>query len=103
MRLDERRVQDLQGIQRAIERRWLAQPQLPATLDELVLTAPPLAAADPVSGSAYEYRPVSGIQYELCASFAAASPGVSDGRPRDFWSHGAGRECFRLEARALQP
>ena len=104
LRLDERRVQDLQGIERAIERRWLAQPHLPATLDELARqTAPPLAAADPVTGSAYEYRAVSRTQYELCASFAAASPGLAEGQPRDFWSHAAGRECFRVEARALQP
>ncbi len=103
-RVDERRIQDLQSIQKAVELRWTGQRTLPATLAELVQqTMPPPAERDPVSGMPYEYRAVSDREYEVCASFAEASPGLRERQPRDFWSHGAGRGCFRLEARALQP
>jgi hypothetical protein len=103
--LDRRRIEQLQDIQRAIDQSATGlSSALPESLDALAAAAsPPPDLRDPVSGERYEYRALDGPRYELCAEFAQPSD-ERPGRPaRDFWSHGAGRQCFRLELRTLPP
>jgi hypothetical protein len=96
-RLDDRRVADLQFIQRAVNLHWTRTKRLPDTVDAATAdTYPVEPVRDPVSKSAYGYRALDGSSYELCATFdrAAGERGYSVGDP--FWSHGAGRQCFTL-------
>lgn len=125
-RLDERRVQDLQSIQWQVINFWQQKEKLPETLAE---TSSPLSGfmtpVDPEfeKGLVYEYRKISDMKFELCATFSAEMPqgwqeydgggGVmpmfSDGRDMavssmpypgvggDSWLHDAGRKCFERE------
>lgn len=101
-RLDQRRIEDLQRIVEAVELHYREGGRLPADL--ATAAARPgwdLALLDPVSGEAYEYRPLQGDRFELCAVFATDS-GVRDGAgwnaPLE-WRHGAGRHCFKRDVR----
>lgn len=107
-RLDQRRIQDLQRIAEAVELHHREHGRLPA--DIAAAAARPgwdLPLLDPVSGKAYEYRPLRGDRFELCAVFATDT-GRRDGTgwnaPLE-WQHGAGRQCFprRIPAGAAPP
>lgn len=90
---DRRRVENL----RAIAWELHARPGgLPQSLNELKADR-----TDPVTGAPYEYRPVGGTEYELCATFEAPQP--PEPRPAPYWRHGAGRECFRLDSTKSVP
>ena len=101
-RLDERRIEDLQRIVEAIELHHREHGRLPADLS--TAAARPgwdLALLDPVSGEAYDYRPLQGDRFELCAVFATdsgkrGSPGWN--APLE-WHHGTGRQCFKRDVR----
>ncbi len=94
-RLDERRVRDLVGITHALNQFWTSRGRLPASLNELVESpGTDVDTVDPVTGEPYRYEVVDGKTYDLCADFQRDSDGMDFGR---FWSHGAGRRCFRLE------
>jgi hypothetical protein len=97
-RLDERRVQDLVSISRAMNGYWTRNGRLPAVLGELLQSpATYVESRDPLTSQPYSYAVVGATMYELCADFqldlreerAYFSP---------FWSHPAGHHCFRLEA-----
>lgn len=75
---DNRRVQDL---------RLMAQRRFNKAQNQPILR-------DPETGAPYEYRALEGTIYELCASFRSASPENSG----TFWTHSAGRTCFRLDS-----
>jgi hypothetical protein len=45
---------------------------------------------DPETGAPYEYRPAGGTAYELCATFTGEGEA-------GFWSHSAGRHCYRFD------
>ena len=95
-RLDERRVRDLQSIAYAVDAYWKQTKTLPGSLDEL--TPSPRVAIqtrDPVSNASYVYRTMTADTYELCAEFEGDA---GTGNPTTFWSHPAGRHCFRLTA-----
>ena len=77
---------------------WTRNRRLPASLDELHKEAGTALARDPQSGAAYGYAVKAGDGYELCAEFARASE-----LGGDFWSHGEGRQCFQITAKALTP
>jgi hypothetical protein len=97
--LDNRRVADLQAIMAATNLYWTRYSRVPATLEELI--AEPgvqISTADPVSSEVYGYRSVDSIRYEVCASFDLASGEISKNPRRDLWAHGAGAQCFSLEA-----
>ncbi|MFP7722382.1 hypothetical protein [Lysobacter sp. A3-1-A15] len=102
VRLDERRIEDLQRIVEAVELHHREHGRLPTDL--AAASARPgwdLALIDPVSGEAYDYRPLQGKRFELCAVFASDS-GERDGRGGNApleWRHGAGRHCFNREVR----
>jgi hypothetical protein len=100
-RLDERRVQDLIGIQGAVDVYWSQHATLPPSLGELA-TEPygKLRAQDPRTTEAYQYKLIDARKYELCATFERASPeGVPYGDGR--WAHGNGRQCFPREPRKI--
>jgi hypothetical protein len=99
-RLDARRVEDLRSLAGAVDLHWSRANALPRSLDELTLEPGyrPLPL-DPETGNPYEYRALGADTYELCAGFAQGS-GEYPPTPRgDFWAHGAGRQCFQVEAR----
>ena len=93
-RMDERRVQDLQRIETAIQAHARQHDALPATLGELdEATARGLSLVEPDTGTAYAYRPGDGGRFELCAAFAADSDAA--GRGAVDWLHPAGPHCFQ--------
>jgi hypothetical protein len=93
---DGQRVADLQRLSHAIAAYRLEHDVLPATLSRLPSPpAAPVRLSDPVTGRAYDYRPLGSLAYELCAQFDSASTGPA----RDFWWHDAGRHCYSLETR----
>ena len=99
-RLDARRVEDLRALAGAVDLYWSRGGALPGALDSLTQEqgfAPQVA--DPETGRPYEYRILGGDTYELCASFARGTDTEPPETRSDFWSHGAGRQCFQLEAK----
>lgn len=122
LRLDDRRVQDLQNIQYQIISFWQQKEKLPATLAEL--TDPMSGFSVPVEpefekGKQYEYAIKAPLKFELCATFSQPIPkgwrensygggwptpmydkaeSVSYPYPgggiNESWSHEAGRTCF---------
>ena len=96
--LDQRRVEDLDRISRAVDVYWSRRQQLPSAVEDLRETGV-LVPNDPISGVPYEYRRREENTYELCAQFER--PSSEPGRPgiEGFWSHGSGRQCFRREVR----
>lgn len=98
-RLDERRRMDLQRLQLAANLYWTRNNRLPATLDELAVEAGTnIYSRDPQTGQPYGYTVKGSDTYELCAEFARESE-----ETRDFWSHPAGRRCYAITARRIQP
>jgi hypothetical protein len=99
--LDQRRVEDLDRIARAVDVYWSRLQRLPPAVEDLNETGALVNAFDPVTGVAYEYRPLEDRVFELCAQFDR--PSSEPGRPgiEGFWSHGVGRQCFRREVRDI--
>ena len=121
LRLDERRLGDLQNLQYQVINYWQQKEKLPATLQEM---------ADPISsynlpvdpefekGKQYEYALKGPLSFELCATFsqpmpkgwreygsgpvmpyygrdvAVSMPYPAGGGINESWDHGAGRTCF---------
>lgn len=103
-RLDHRRVRDLQAIKAATDLYWTRNTRVPASLEEL--TAEPgvsISTQDPERSLEYGYRPLDSLRYEVCASFASASEETATDPERNLWAHGAGQQCFQLEARRIEP
>jgi len=98
-RLDEQRVGALQNISAMVDSYWTAHSSLPASLAALA-NDPRLSVdtKDPETREEYGYRTRSEREYELCATFDRET-GEDPSSP--FWTHGAGRRCFEIEARAL--
>lgn len=100
--VDARRVSDLLDIERGVTLHWRQQAadvrRLPASLDALSRAGtPPVRQRDPITGEPYGYRVLSVSAYELCATFDGDSTEPLATPRRDTWSHGPGRQCFRLE------
>jgi type II secretory pathway pseudopilin PulG len=99
VRMDERRIEDLQSARQAIDRFWTAHGHLPPTLDSLEPENPNrVSLHDPATGDPYGYRAVADSSYELCASFTHPSSDELPGRVDDAWFHPSGRHCFALVA-----
>ncbi len=96
-RFDADRIEDLEGIMRAMDRFWSRNERLPASLEELG-EDPRIRVntVDPGSAESYEYHILDEDTYELCAIFDRESPAPPRRTPADFWSHGVGRQCFEL-------
>ncbi len=102
--IDQKRLGELQQISQGIETYYTERRSLPGSLEAVLLlpTVTIESIQDPVSLRAYEYLPVDSTSYELCASFdqpSAEGAKAYDAVPNAsrFWSHPAGRHCFRLE------
>lgn len=82
LRLDQRRIEDLQSIQWQVINYWQQREKIPESLEQL---------SDPISnymvprdpefqkGNTYEYRPLGdrtakSVKFELCATFAQPMP-----------------------------
>ena len=97
-RLDDRRVEDLRGITRAVDLYWTRHGRLPASLDELSReSGVNINSHDPGTTQLYDYRVLGDKTYELCAHFQRDLPEPSQRVGKGFWSHGAGRQCFQPE------
>lgn len=97
-RLDERRVRDLVSITRAVNGYWTRNARLPASLGELRQNpGTDVESRDPLTSQPYGYDVVGGKTYELCADFQMESREERDPYSGRFWSHPAGRHCFRLD------
>lgn len=94
LRADQKRVQDLYQLSAMIANRWKANGRLPQHLDEISGAA----SADPLTRTAYGYHAKEGSQYELCATFSAASREDSTATASKIWTHPAGSHCFQLDA-----
>lgn len=98
VKLDERRVDDLQRLTLAIDEFMETQGQLPPDL--ATVAAHPgrqLALVDPVTSQAYEYAPGDSGKYRLCAVFTTDTA-VTRAHPSATWDHGIGRHCFERRA-----
>lgn len=118
LRLDQRRIDDLQSIQWQVINYWQQKEKLPITLDDL---ANPISGYmlphDPAfeKGNVYEYSKTGDKSFELCATFDLPMPkgwvptsgggiypmkdtAVSSmsypGGTGDSWDHETGRTCF---------
>ena len=102
-RFDERRLADLRAASAAIDLHFPRHGTLPGSLDELpVELGPAPAARDPRTGAPYEYERLGADRYRLCATFARESQQERWGPERDFWAHGAGRQCFEIDAERVE-
>ena len=96
-RADTQLTQRLSGLDFAVRNFYLTHDkQLPTTLDLL----PANLTSDPQSHVPYEYRPLQGNRFELCATFARPSQEVPNRTP---WTHPAGHHCFQLDATQSSP
>ena len=103
-KLDERRANDLQGLQYEIVNYWQAKDVLPKALSDIKDDIRGVRVpADPETNVPYEYAVKGDMQFELCAVFArvssdadseAARPVGLYGGINENWQHGAGRTCF---------
>jgi hypothetical protein len=101
-RLDDRRLDHLRAIAGAVDLHWTREGRLVASLDHVKTELPPSSDRDPETGEPYSYQPLGGDGYRLCATFSRASPTESYAPRGDFWTHGAGRHCFELEAKKVE-
>lgn len=105
-RFDGQRVSDLQTLQSQIVSYWQAKQQLPAALTDLEDSIQGFSIPnDPATGAPYEYRRMSTLSFELCATFGAPTPAyasaetstvpyVTPGPLGGTWYHGGGVVCF---------
>lgn len=101
-RMDARRVQDLQRLERAVASYHAMHKSLPA--DMATIEAQPgwdLAAVDPESGQPYAYEVTGERSYRVCASFDTdTAAGDQANLVLDEWKHDAGPHCFSREVQA---
>ena len=101
-RVDNRRVEDLQGIVDATDLYWTRHSRLPVSLDEL--TSEPgvrIKTTDPANSEMYGYQAVDSIHYQLCANFEQVSGETSSNSERNLWAHSPGPQCFQFEAEEI--
>ncbi len=99
-RLDEQRTASLNMLSELVGRYHLDNGKLPLSLDELFKATtyrPYLATVDPTTGTAYEYRPGTARDYQLCATFELASKDNGQAKG-NLWTHRSGSQCFDLVA-----
>ncbi len=126
LQLDQRRIEDLINIQNQVLEFWRQKSRLPERTEELLnpLNQQQTFPRDPEfnRGASYEYKKMSELQFELCATFALPIPqGVRQrnngsvsypvynkntienvhifestfaGQANESWDHDAGRTCF---------
>ncbi len=92
---DVRRLSDLSSLAQGLHMKWLQRgANAYAFPDAIQKLQPGTSVTDPVTGQYYEYTPLQGTSYRLCATFSR-----SNGPPDTVqWRHPAGRTCFTLDA-----
>jgi hypothetical protein len=102
-RLDAARANDLASISRGVSSYRQTHEDLPEKLDDLQ-HSPQIGnfnLQDP-EGRPYGYTIKDAFSYQLCAEFNRATESAVKARSQSlFEQHGAGRQCFDLEARPL--
>ncbi len=97
LRLDERRVADLERIEGALGRHVDQHARLPGDLSTLARQpGVSLPVVDPVDGTPYGYEVLGPRAYRLCAVFSTDTA-ARDGNTVDqdlSWLHAKGRQCF---------
>ncbi len=73
LKFDATRLNDFRQLKYAIESNVSSKGALPLSLDELSQGYVSISKKDPESGFPYEYQPVSGDSYKLCAVFSTDS------------------------------
>ncbi len=96
---DEQRLSDLRTIAETIRQSYGAFHELDRRSMVPVVNRPDGSSIwnDPETGSPYGYTLVDGSHYDLCAVFSG--PSDAEDAPLPKWKHGAGRTCFRIDAR----
>ncbi|TSC83809.1 MAG: hypothetical protein G01um101417_376 [Parcubacteria group bacterium Gr01-1014_17] len=113
LRMDERRVSDLQSIQWQVVNYWQQKSRFPKSLSEL---EDPLSGykvpTDPETAKSYEFTLGTGYAFTLCADFTLPNGTQSRSKTKPYpmpmsdeglaenWEHTAGRACFE---RVLDP
>jgi hypothetical protein len=102
-RLDTQRVQDLQGIQRAVARYADKHGKLPSNLAECSVDPDTYvdAGKDPETHVPYRFGLLDSNHFELGATFALPTPAI--GTESGFWVHPAGPSVFKIEWKPGQP
>jgi hypothetical protein len=101
--LDARRIAEIRTIANAVDLYWTRQGHLPVSLVALSQgQGIQIHRFDPETKRPYDYRVLGDNSYELCAEFArdAAQDGLIP--QGDFWAHGSGSQCFRLEPKTVK-
>lgn len=101
VRLDQRRVEDLQRIDRLAALYWRSHGTLPADLSTLASQpGQRLAITDPVDAAPYAYAVTGTRRFRLCAVFATDTAHRAGPEPLgEEWNHGIGRHCFDRSVR----
>ena len=101
LRMDERRVNDLEAIASQVQAYRNQHGSMPASLATLSAEPGVRVPIDPASAQPYGYAALGGADYQLCARFDTDTADTTDPQtwPRAAaWVHGAGRQCFRRRA-----
>lgn len=104
IKLDERRVNNLSGIQNEVISYWQNNGTLPESMDEL---SNPLSyyvlPKDPETDESYVYKVISDTKFQLCANFTTTTMNSKSqayeyeyyGRLNaEYWNHDSGVHCF---------
>lgn len=104
LRLDERRVDDLQRIVTAIDAYDRQHGAAPPTLAALAAEPGVRLPSDPESGRPYDYERLGESEYRLCAEFRTDTADATEPQPWQpaDWAHGAGRQCFKRRSGTLR-
>ena len=103
-RADKKRLSDLKSIAGSLHVDWEdAQDKkqdwkAPAALKNIPTVLRGVRLADPANGVPYDYAPLSGSAYELCAVFDSDSSAQGLLFTESEWTFSKGRHCFALDA-----
>lgn len=103
MRLDERRVDDLDRIANAIQAYHAQHGSVPASLAALAAEPGVRVPQDPESRQPYGYEVLGKTEYRLCAQFDTDTAESTEPQPwlRPSWVHGRGKQCFKRRSDIL--
>ncbi len=108
-KIDSQQIVDLGMIQSTIVSFYIENNAFPGSLDVAYLSSGINAPSAPEGRDAYEYHVLTPTSFELCATFAEATPESQQTmygpytmpvtselalKNPDNWNHGAGKHCF---------
>jgi hypothetical protein len=104
VRIDERRVGELEDLQRAIREYAKTNGALPSDIGKIGdRPGSTLSIGDPETGVSYEYQRIDADTFKLCADFTtdtARQPSEVWPASSEEWTHGTGRHCFTRKRKA---